>query len=427
LTVAGKFVARKIALTALEAGLWVYDPCQARLTELGPGSAEIDPPKGALRAEEYFQALRKQDAAGGQRLHVGKVENEMIRRSRYRFFYQPFDDPRLGQLRKKYRLDEVVAGASSEFEQMVRLRCWCRSQFRRKDYQPHTKKFDALEILDRNLRNDSDRPINLPNDLDPCQFFPLLYCEVMASMGHTARFVTIGHGMAEVWSNQYNKWVGMDAELNWHYEKDSIPLNMMEMRDENFSAKPTRVHIVRGSQSSGDESTTLVHLKVKEIPVEAMIQYHLRDLSIVDMRNDWLTNHYFAGHPRQSDADSLTFTDPRVGPDKDLWKRHCPHTADRGDMYWTLNQSEIWVRDSSSADRLDLVLRTVTPNFDSFEIRIDDAAPVHSSGGSFAWPLHDGDNTFSVVTVNKFGVRGIPSNLKLTRMTPSGTAEPKGS
>jgi hypothetical protein len=190
---------------------------------------------------------------------------------------------------------------------------------------------------------------------------------------------------------------------------------MMEMRDENFAPKPSRARILRGNQSSGDENTTMAHLKVKEIPVEAMIKHHLIDLAIVDMRNDWLTNHYFAGHPRRSDSDGLTFEAPLMEPPKDLWKRHCPHTANRDDMYWTLNQSEIWVRESSSADRLDLVLRTVTPNFDFFEIRIDDARPIHSPGGSFSWPLHEGENALSVVTVNKFGVRGIPSTLILAR------------
>jgi hypothetical protein len=418
LPAAAKFLGRKMALQAIAIGVRVYDPCEARLAVLGPGSEETDPPKGALRADEYLQALEKQGMTREGLVRIERIENETIHRSPYPFFYQPYDDPRLDQLRKKYRLDDVVAGASCEFEQMVRLRNWCRSQFRRKDYQSNANKFDALEVLDRNLRNDSDRPLDLRYDFDPCQFFPLLYCQVLLSMGHTPRFVSIGHGMTEVWSNQYKKWVSMDAELNWHYEKDGIPLNMMEMRDEYFSSRPSRVRIVRGSQSAGDENTTMVHLKVKELSVETMLRHHLLDLSIVDMRNDWLTNHYFAGHPRLSDANNLTLEDPRVEPEKNIWKLHCPRTTNRDDMYWTLNLTEIWIRESSSANQLDLVLRTVTPNFDSFEIRIDDAKPIHSPSGSFAWPLHEGENSLSVVTVNKFGVRGIPSALKLIRTEP---------
>jgi hypothetical protein len=103
-------------------------------------------------------------------------------------------------------------------------------------------------------------------------------------------------------------------------------------------------------------------------------------------------------------------------------------------MYWTLNQTEIWVRESSSGDRLDLVLRTVTPNFDSFEIQIDGAKPIHSPAGAFAWTLHEGENALTVVSVNKFGVRGIPSTLKLARNRPapsqttaSGSAGSRGS
>ncbi len=422
---AGEFVGRKTALLILEAGLKVYDPCKTRLAELGPGSEETDPPHGALRPEEYFQASEKPSAPCEGHLRTLKIEDETIRRSSFRFYYQPYDEPKLSQLRKKYRLDEVVAETSCEFEQMVRLRSWCRSQFRRKDYQPFTKNFNALEVLDRNLRNDSDRPLDLRYDFDPCKFFPMLYCQVMLSMGYTARFVSIGHGMVEVWSNQHKKWVSMDAELDWHYEKDGIPLNMMEVRDDYFAPQPHRVRIVRGNQSSGDPNTTLVHLKVQELPVEEMLKHHLLDLCIANMRNDWLTNHYFVGHPRQSDADCLMFEDPRLGTERDLWRRLYPRTANRRDMYWTLNQSEIWLRETSSAERLDLVLRTVTPNFDSFGIQIDNATPIHSASGSFTWTLHEGYNSLSVVTVNKFGIRGIPSSLKLTRcsLAPSPTAQ----
>jgi hypothetical protein len=414
-TEAAQFLGRQLERRTIEAGVRLYDPCETRLAPLGPGAEEKSPPECAVRAEEYFQEIEKRAGRWDGRLRRVKVEDETIRRSPFRFYYQPHDEPRLGQLRKKYRLDEVVAGATCEFEQMVRLRSWCRSQFRRKDYQPCTNNFDALEILDQNLRNDSEEPRNPRKEIDPCIFFSMLYCQTMLSMGHTARLMSIRHGMTEVWSNQYKKWVAMDAELDWHYEKDGIPLSMAEVRDENFIRNPSTVHIVPGNQSSGDESTTMVHLNVKELSVREMIEHHLRDFAIADMRNDWLTNHYFPGHPKQSDANTLTFEDLRLGPEKNIWKRSLPHSSNREDLYWTLNQTEIWIRESSSADRLDLVLRTVTPNFDYFEIRIDDATPIHSSCELFSWLPHDGENALSVVAVNQFGVRGIPSTIKFVR------------
>jgi hypothetical protein len=402
-----------IARSTIEVGVHLYDPCTPRVAELGPGSDETTPPEGMLRAEDFLRRQITLAATCGTQLQIVNIENETIHRSAFPFSYQPYDEPRLHLLRKKYHLDEVVAGASGEFEQMVRLRSWNRSQFRRMDYQPLMDNFDALEVLDRNLRNTSDEGYDDRKHFDPCHFFPLLYCQVMASMGHTARLVSIEHGMAEVWSNQYKKWVVMDAELDWHYEKDGIPLSMMEMHDENFAAKPSPVRIVRGHQSSGDENTTMVHLGVKEIPVEAMIEYHLRTLDIADMRNDWLTNHYFLGHPRRSVQNSLTYDDPRQPREKSIHNLFFPATRQRDDMYWTLNQTEIWIRESSSANRLELVLKTVTPNFDSFAIQVDKLEPIHSPSGSFVWQLHEGENSLSAVALNKFGVRGNASRIQL--------------
>jgi hypothetical protein len=412
---AAKVLVRDAVLLTIQAGVRIYDPCQVRVAELGPGSEDTAPPEGALRAEDYFQQR-------GEGVRLVKMENETIRRSPFRFSYQPYDEPRLHQLREKYRLDEVIEGASCEFEQMVRLRSWCRSRFRRKDYQLRVDNFDALEVLDRNLRIDSDEPLDVRKHIDPCVFFPLLFSQVLLSMGHSPRIGAITHGVIEVWSNQYKKWVTMDAELDWHYEKDGIPLSMIEMRDEGSDPKHSRVRIVRGNQSSGDANTTMAHLGVEELPVEALINWHVREVDIRDMRNDWLTNHYFHGHPRWSDQNSLAYEDPGAGPERSIYKLLFPHTRNREDMYWTLNQTEIWIRESSPADRLNLVLRTVTPNFDFFEIRIDDAKPVQSQTGIVEWQLHEGENTISIATVNKFRVRGIPSTIKLCRerLTPSG-------
>src|SRR5262249_27593244 len=147
---------------------------EVRLANLGPGSAETAAPQGALRAEDYFRMVQERAANFGERVRLVNLGNETIHPSPFRFLYQPYEEPRLHQLRKKYRLDEVIAGASCEFEQMVRLRSWCRSQFRRKDYQPWVDNFDALEVLDRKLRNEADEPLDLRKHFDPCVFFPLL-------------------------------------------------------------------------------------------------------------------------------------------------------------------------------------------------------------------------------------------------------------
>ena len=297
-------LARAIVFTLLKAGVSVYDPCNAHLARLGPdGSSAIDP-NHLVRAESFFHFPPAHSLAHdlNSPIRILEITNASIVRSRFPFSYQPYEEPRLHELRRKYQLDEVIKGASSELEEFALLQSWTRSRFRRQDYQPLTHNFDALEVLDRNLKNLADEPLDPGKHLDPCHFFPLLYCQIVLTMGHTSRLVSIGHGMVEVWSNQFQKWVTMDAELDLHYEKNGIPLNMLEIRDENFQPGPYRVHLVRGQQAYASD--------VKKPTVNALIKSHLNSLVIVDMRNDWLTNHYFIGHPKAQRVQCLNLRRP---------------------------------------------------------------------------------------------------------------------
>jgi hypothetical protein len=395
-TEAARGVVRDGLLTGIEAAVAVHDPCPPRFAGTGP---DLGPePAGLVRIEEL----------AGDRFTVESVHNETIVRCQHGFRYQPYDEPRLRELRRKYRLDDVVAGAAGEFEAQVLLRSWSRSRFRREDYQPIPTDFDALEVLDRDLHNLAGEPYQPGRHIDPCHFFPLLYAQVLLSMGHQPRLVSIGHGMVEVWSNQFRKWVLMDAELNWHYEKDGVPLNMAEIFEENYTCGPTRVRVVRGHQSS-DPNTTRVHLGKEEVPLEILIRAHHTRLAIVDLRNDWLTNRYFPGHPARSERNSLVFTDPRLAEPPPFAERLRPQTGRREDLYWTLNQTEVRARAPARDDVLELALSTVTPNFDHFEVVVD-GGPPQASAGRIEWRLHAGVNTLAVRSVNQAGVRGIESS-----------------
>lgn len=365
-------IARFGFLTAVRAGVGIHDPAPPRSAKLGPGADPVDGSyAGFQRAEKRLQELSSRSM-----IHVGRLKNERILRSDHPFGYQPYDEPRIQELRRRYRLDDVVAGAANDFEALVKLRDWSRSRFRRRDYQPLMTDFDALLILDRDLRNDEDLPYDAARHIDPCSFFPLLYAQLAVSLGHQARLVHISHdgydfhGMAEVWSNHLEKWIAMDGELALHYELEGVPLNLLEVHEQRDSESPAELTILRGVQSSGDESTTLAFLGVEELDPAWMVSYHSY-LCIVDMRNDWMTNHYFRAHPRRSDAASLCLVDERMPRVFDLR----PHTTSKTDFYWTLNQTEIWIGEDASPPVLQLAFRTFTPNFERFDVRVCYRAP----------------------------------------------------
>ena len=397
-------IVRQAFLSVVDASTFIYDPSSTQKALLGPDTGKQ---QGYLPVEEF---PRKADL--GEHIRVKEISNEKIKRSRFDFSYQTYEEPKLAELRKEYKLDDVVAPGRDEFEAMVLLRNWARSQFRRDDYQPLMKNFNALEVLRKNVRNVRNEPHKI-TQYRPCIFFPLFYLQILLSMGYQARLICIshledqgynGHGITEVWSNQFRKWVTMDADLNLHYERDGIPLNALEVHNERYRVNPSNIKIIRTVQNSGDNE----HLK--EIKLGEMIDYHSY-IQIVDMRNDLLTNHYFRGHPKRSEGSRLSWVDEKLPKVFDLK----PKTSNPDDFYWTLNQTEIWTKKEMGGEKaVPLVFKTFTPNYSHFEIWLDDSKKISSEDPIFIWELHSGRNKLLVQSVNKFGIHGIPSFVEIS-------------
>ncbi len=400
---------RDAMLHAMALGTRIYDPAPATRAPLETDLSLYGIDSGRYQRIEDFLAR-----PFGDRLRPILVENERIVRSSYGFGYQPSDEPKLATLRERFKLGEVVAPGETELEQMILLRSWGRSQWKRSDWQPRLPNFDLLAIFDRNVRNTDGRENDQSVNYTPCSFFPPQYVQLLVSLGHTARYVSISHecvgfhGMTEVWSNQHRKWIAMDADLNLYYERDGVPLSLFEVHSMRYADDPLDFEMVRAPQGSGDDEW-----KKPLAGKDFFVSYH--SYFRTELRNDWFTNHYFRGHPKRSEQITLYFNDLRMPPPRP-WSSVSPVTSRLDDFYWTLNQAEIHVergRPSSSPERLPLLFRTVTPNFDAFEVTIDDEPPKVSGSPLFDWRLHPGENSLTVRPLNTFGVAGIASRVVL--------------
>src|SRR5262249_18762060 len=131
----------------------------------------------------------------------------------------------------------------------------------------------------------------------------------------------------------------------------------------------------------------------------------------LDMRNDWMTNVYFPGHPRRSDKAAMRWHDERAGRFLDLK----PETTDEADLYWPLNHVEVRLQTEPGrmTRELGLVLKTITPNFDRFEVSIDQSSPFSYRSSYLNWSLKPGINRLDVRSVNQLGVKGPVSSLEL--------------
>ena len=132
------------------------------------------------------------------------------------------------------------------------------------------------------------------------------------------------------------------------------------------------------------------------------------------MRNDWMTNHYFRGHPMRSDQATL-FWKVEYQPPVFHFKQETNQIAD---FYWTLNQTEIWAKNEKRTDgKIALAFNTFTPNFRNFEILINGFKKIKSTDPFFEWKIQPGVNRLQVRSVNQYGMPGIESWVEVKKQS----------
>jgi hypothetical protein len=135
------------------------------------------------------------------------------------------------ELREKYNLEQIVESGKDEFEKQLLLKSWV-NQILPLGYNPKKQYKNSLEILE-----DSEKGQFY------CSHYSLVYIQCATALGWYSRKLGIDyyhefgeeekhHGIADIWSNQFKKWFVVDAMHNLHFEKDKVPLNACEIRQE---------------------------------------------------------------------------------------------------------------------------------------------------------------------------------------------------
>jgi len=186
---------------------------------------------------------------GGRTATIRKLDALPYVESQYTklFRFDTFANPKLKELRERYKLDAVVAPGRDEFERQILLLDWVHHQFK-KFGRPSTEALGALEIL---KGIEDGQPFF-------CVQYAHLYASAAASLGWVDRELALRrhqdppgggsteHLTTEIWSNQHRKWVMMDPTANMHIEKDGIPLSGFEIRQEWFYREGTNLVFVVG-------------------------------------------------------------------------------------------------------------------------------------------------------------------------------------
>lgn len=349
------------------------------------------------------------------RLRVLDEHNEQIVRTSIPFEYEPQNHPHLKRLREQYHLDEVVKGARTELELMLRLAQWANNYW---DWPEHIMEryppWDALEIL-------KPHPDGTPVG-GFCQQFNLVFLQACESFGFAGRAISIsqgreqekhpggGHEIVELWSNEWRKWVYVDGALAWYIvdEKTGTPLSVWELRQR-------QVQSLRGESFPAVRVIDAVRTRNKQFtwnglgpPKPLNWYFELRLIprsNFLEAKSPLPLNQ---GTEEWSWAGSYVWTDADVPAGLLFGHR----VAKLGDFAWTLNQAHWVLEPGEKPGSVRVHLDTETPSFDAFLAEIDagEKQPVVSG---FSWNLHPGKNSLRVRPRNGAGREGVPSWIAL--------------
>jgi hypothetical protein len=418
-----------------EAGLW--SDWQPDCAAVGPGHrylqwkavlASGNPLRTPLLRSMAVQTkVRRQGIpAWASTLKAVAFHNEQIRSTSIPFEYEDPLHPRLVALRRKYRLDDVVSGAASETEQLVKLRDWVSRQWK---YQPptvHYPAWDADEILRRKYGF--------------CVQYAVVLMQSAISLGHQARFFfghnpggsyEVGHEVCEIWSNEHRKWIFMDGNASLHYidPKTKAPMSTLELRDllvktyyQDRPATPAN----RPPQRQLSDAIAICFgssMAPGALPAGSVAGLEARaEGGRYSVPTRWLmvgylprNNFYAHAYPQPLtqgyswDWSEYWWWEDAVSPKQ--WLYHL-FTSRRNDLDWSINQVCFAAAVTDRPGALGIVMGTFTPYFESFLVQWDRQG-WKASSREFTWLLHPGRNRLEMRVRNNAGVLGPVSFLEV--------------
>ena len=349
----------------------------------------------------------------GRDVTVTKLQDLPYVDSQYtkRFKFDSAENPKLKELRERYRLDHVVASGQTEFEKQVLLMDWTHNQFT-KFGQPSTSARGALDILEGIEQGHAFF----------CTQYAQLFASAAASLGWMDRVLALRrhqgvsmngsteHSTTEIWSNQHRKWVMLDPTSNMYLEKDGVPLNAYEIRQEWFYDAGNDLVFVIGKEAR----------KYRKADLPIFLK-HFPGFGDLRIDPDELDKYGFIGYIPNTDLMDSGFDYAAMFIVKDelcdgtQWHTRTQPANPAIEPYFPIGQTAFSIRPAER--HLIVTFKTLTPNFKEFQVKLGDGE-WRKSESSFEWQLRPGFNQLQARTVNQFDVPGPISVLEAVATSP---------
>jgi len=346
-----------------------------------------DPTATPVLESVQLEAMVRETSSGSAPLRVVSARNADPARSSVDLSAEDYTCTVLRELRERYELDAVVAGAATEFERIQRLMTWAyRIPLHNCTHFP----WNVLEwaVLERDGAGSICLNDYTQRRRDAMCLYPnVVLVAACMSFGIPARHVNFhsegmtGHEIAEVWSNDFGKWMHLDAtrDYYWYDPRTQIPLDTEE------------VHRVLTARLDGVEQWQkpfLFHQDLQAVEADLPIAFRDGDYEYSVEEGALHLFHTFC-HIRMVPRLNV-FSRPRplpVSQGTEVWAwngylnwaddevppllhfQH--HTNRRSDFYPAMNQTQYVAEVEGEGGQVSVGLRTDTAAFACFLVRID--------------------------------------------------------
>jgi hypothetical protein len=326
-----------------------------------------------------------EDCGALHRIELLELDHPKLVRSSY-YFTNMAPEPRVERFAYECRLEQVIASADSELEQFALLRDWTQRQWYKGAARgPYLPTWNPREILDVTKGNWGNAF---------CSHYGALFCGAAAALGFTARNVIVDHHtLAEIWSDDLQKWILQDpyCYYNATYELDGEMLNALDIHQA----------VARGD----GEHIQMRNFAGKLEPIKPNLPEIFCRFAIPP-RNNYLVQDEPAEIGQgatQYHYDGYIWWTEDIDP---KYPEYSLQTTREGDLYWSVNQTRIYLQATGVGDELLVDFDHATPNFSHFVVCFDDAETWERRQAPLSWPLHWGRNRLAVRSVNAFGRQG---------------------
>jgi len=321
---------------------------------------------------------------------------------RYKFDCYGSED--LKTLRTQEKLDAVTAKGKTDFQKQVLLLDWAHKRF--KLFGSPTKKEARGKPLEIVKAIDQGHAFN-------CSYYATLLRTALRSCGYVAREIGLKgakgdgngteHGIVEVWSNDYRKWIALDPTLNVYFKKGGVPLNAYEIRQEWFYNGGKELQIIIGAEG---RKHTRADLPIARGTHKGFGTLKIKPESI----GKFLYIAYTPIQPNgKPDYGQMFIIKDKLCEGVTYHTRRNPEKPGQ-EPYFPVQQAALKLT-LAGGTKIAVGVDTLTPDFKTYRWRTDGGK--WTDGKPSTWSLHKGTNTLEVAAVNKFGIQGVASKVVL--------------